>query len=464
MMLFDSKRWWRAPLLSGVLAVAGATGCADEAPPVAVQGAAQSVAVAAFPAHAARQWMVNLANSIKFDGIAPPVAARTYSYAAVAIYEALVHGMPGHRSLAGQLNGLDTLPLPDPALEYDWPTVLAATMDTLVRQPVPYGLHVFPNRVFYEFTSFTQSALFRLGPTQIGFRRTAGVPEPVIDSSMGFGAALGEALIEWMNADGYHELRYQGWVPPEGPEHWVPTGFGDTDKVENPVEPHFGELRPMFLASPDECAPPAPPPFSTDPASPMYAEANAVYQTDLSISDEQIEIARFWADGPKDTATPAGHWVALATQQLRTKDLATAASGYLLSSLAYLDAFIAIWQSKYDHNLLRPETYIRRHIRSDWRPILPTPQFPEYVSGHSGMSGAAAVLFTATFGNGPVTDNTKLRRGFGARTFASFAAAAAEAANSRLYGGIHYPMSNARGLALGSCVGNAALARIDLTL
>src|SRR5215208_2109711 len=122
-----------------------------------------------YPATFARQWMTNLANSAKGDIVKPPVAARTYAYAAVAMYEAVVHGMPGHRSLAGQLNGLDSLPTPDPSLEYDWPTVLAETMHKMMLAsvfppgpPQPGGIYTFPAKIFYEYTTVTQAPLTSL--------------------------------------------------------------------------------------------------------------------------------------------------------------------------------------------------------------------------------------------------------------------------------------------------------------
>jgi hypothetical protein len=84
------------------------------------------------------------------------------------------------------------------------------------------------------------------------------------------------------------------------------------------------------------------------------------------------------------------------------------------------------------------------------------------VSGHSGVSGASAVTFTATFGSIPFTDATKVRRGFGMRTYNNFTQAAQEAAMSRLYGGIHHPMGNSEGIAMGTCVGNAIVNRVHL--
>ncbi|MCU0656348.1 MAG: vanadium-dependent haloperoxidase [Polyangiaceae bacterium] len=448
---------------AGLTAAVSLLGCASERTPVGEDPAAQSaVAVASplassFPAHYARQWMTALANCARVDKISPPVAARTYAYGAITLYESVVHGMPGYNSLAGQLNGLSGLPQPDPAQQYDWPTVMAQAMTVSSLQT-----YVFPERLFFEFTTQCQATLQALGPAQIGYRQAAGVPPAVIGASMSYGAALGGAIAAWANADGYPEARYKGYLSPEGPQYWVPTGFTDQAKVANPVEPFFGTLRPLVLTNPAECAAPPPVPFSTTPGSDMYNQADAVYQTDLALTKEQREIALFWADPPGTSPTPPGHWLAIATSFVRAGNMADAVAGYATTSIGYLDSFIAVWQSKYQYNLLRPETYIRRYIDSSWRPLLETPQFPEYVSGHSGVSGTSAVTFTATFGNIPFTDATKVRRGFGARTYTSFTQAAQEASISRLYGGIHYPMGNSEGIAMGTCVGNAIVNRVHL--
>jgi hypothetical protein len=433
------------------------SGCvAEPEEPVAiVEQASSSTDASSFPATYARQWMTNLANCVQGDGISPPVAARTYSYGAIAIYESVVHGMPGYRSLVGQVNGLDALPLPDAGATYDWPTVLAATMGE-----VTLATYVFPLRVFFEFTTTSEAPIRALPTAQIGYRRTAGVPEPVIESSVDYGKRLGQALAAWIDSDGYHAVRFKGWIPPKGPDKWVPTGFSDDDKVANPAEPGFGTLRGLVLDSPDECRPAGPPAFSTDPGSEFYQSAYEMWQIDKNLTDEQRDIARFWADGPVETGTPPAHWLALATKYLRATNLAEAAHGYALASLGHYDAFIASWQTKYEHNLLRPQTYIRRHIDPDFRPLLGTPQFPAYVSGHSTVSGAADVLMTAAFGSGPVVDDTKVRRGYLPRHYASFTEAANEAGMSRLYGGIHYDFDNDDGLDVGRCVGQKALQRV----
>jgi hypothetical protein len=130
--------------------------------------------------------------------------------------------------------------------------------------------------------------------------------------------------------------------------------------------------------------------------------------------------------------------------------------------VAMSDAFIACWQSKYAYDTLRPVTYIRRHIDPAWEPFLITPPFPEYPSGHSTQSGAAAAALTKTFGEDFAFDDaTHVDEGLPIRRFASFHEAAREAAMSRLYGGIHFRPANERGLEQGACVG-AYAARLVL--
>jgi len=462
-------KWVNVVVIPLALAACGAPD-SDEVVPERTATRTESVSppVASFPATAVRHWMTSFANSVRFDGISAPPAARTYAYAAVCIYEALVHGMPGYRSLAGQLNGLDSLPQPDASAVYDWPTVLAATMTRVqARDNFPDGtyqdgLNAYPLLEFWEYVTATMSSAGTLGPVQIGFRRVAGVPEDVIARSEDFGTQLGSALRAWAISDHYlDDVRYAGFEPPVGPDKWVPTGFSDQAKVSPPVEPHFGRLRPMVLTDGSECRAPAPPAFSTDPGSELFQQAKVVYDTDQNLTISQRDIALFWADGA-GTAAPPGHWLLILNTLIRNGNMADAAVAHMLMAVAQYDAFIATWNTKFFYNTLRPETYIRRHIDPNWRPLIPTPQFPSYTSGHSGQSGAATDILIDIFGDIPFTDTTKRRRGFGAPSYASFSAAAEEVANSRLYAGIHYPVDNEVGLDLGHCVAQKVLERIQL--
>ena len=123
------------------------------------------------------------------------------------------------------------------------------------------------------------------------------------------------------------------------------------------------------------------------------------------------------------------------------------------------DAFIACWQSKFEYNLVRPVTYINRFIDPNWRPLLITPPFPEYPSGHSTQSGAAAAILTHLIGdNHAFTDDAQNADGLPARSFTSFNQAAEEAAISRLYGGIHSRAAIENGVAQGHHVATFAAA------
>lgn len=452
-----------AALLLGAVSV---TGCADPqsdgpagsgAPTVVGERGASSVDATTRPARYARQWMTLMFNGIKGDKSAPGVAARAYAYAAIAMHEATVHGTPGGHSLSGQLNGLGTLPEPTPGVTYDWETVLAHTMHRVVNET-----WVYPLRTFFEYTTTTQAALLALGPQQIGFRRTAGVPEPVIQASIAYANQLANALVPWIQADGTPDLRFTGWLPPTGPGKWVPSGFSDTDKVALAETPWLRNLRPLVAVDSSECEAGAPVPYSTAPGSPFYAQANTVYQTNLALTKEQRAIAEYWVDGIGASGTPPGHWIAITTQFSRNGSLTDAIKAYTLVATAMFDSAIATWDTKYTHNVLRPETYIRANIDPTWRTHIPTPQHPSYTSGHSGFSSSAAEMLTDLYGAGPFTDNTKGRRGFEARSFPSFLAAADEAGISRIYGGIHYPMDNDSGKLIGGCVAQKIRARIML--
>jgi hypothetical protein len=160
------------------------------------------------------------------------------------------------------------------------------------------------------------------------------------------------------------------------------------------------------------------------------------------------------------TPTPAGHWISIVLQIAERDALPVEVVAPVLAKLgvAQADAFISCWSTKFRYNLLRPVTYIRRHIDKGWEPLLITPPFPEYTSGHSTQSGAASTVLSAVFGaDFAFDDATHVDEGLPVRSFPSFAAAAEEAAVSRLYGGIHFRFGNERGLEQGRAVGTYAL-------
>jgi membrane-associated phospholipid phosphatase len=257
-------------------------------------------------------------------------------------------------------------------------------------------------------------------------------------SSAGLGFVLGRRAGEELVSRGEHDgadAPFTGIIP-IGPEYWVPTPPG----YLAPLLPRWGEVQPWNIQNPVALRPPPPP----QPGEPAFeAELQEVYHVSQTLTPAQRAIALFWADGP-GTFTPPGHWNAIALELVRAHGLGTAAAARVFAVLntAEADAFICIWDAKYAYWSLRPVTAIRREIDPDWSPLITTPPFPSYVSGHSGSSGAAATVLSAFF----PAEASQLH------------AWAAEAAVSRLYGGIHFRSDNEVGLALGTSVGEAALA------
>ena len=139
--------------------------------------------------------------------------------------------------------------------------------------------------------------------------------------------------------------------------------------------------------------------------------------------------------------TPGAHWIGIVkiAAKKTNSDFDKTVFAYTKTSIAIADAFISCWDEKYRSNLIRPETLINKHFDDSWQPVLQTPPFPEYTSGHSVVSGAAAIALTDIFGdNFAFDDDTEVTYGLPVRSFNSFNEAADEAAISRMYGGIHY--------------------------
>ena len=377
-------------------------------------------------------------------GFTPPVASRTLAYLGLVLYEALVPGMDGFRSLAGTLPGLPELPDAGRNRAYDWPSVANAALAA-------------GSRSFFPTSGAAALAAIDVLEAKLARRHGGELPPGIHERSRRRGHDVAKAVFEWSRSDGGHEGYLRNFPPydaPSGPGYWAPTPPGFLPGLQ----PHWGQNRCFVLEDGRSCPPEGHPPYSEGPASTFYAEAIEVYEAVRDLTPEQETIARFWSDDPGQTPTPPGHSIAITTQVLRIEgvSLAAAAEAYLRVGIAVCDAFIACWHAKYAYNLLRPVTYLQRLVDPDWLPILITPPFPEYPSGHSVQSGAAFQVLTDLFGDDyTFTDHTHDERGLAPRTFGSFLDAAEEAAISRLYGGIHFRAAIVHGIAQGRCIGQA---------
>jgi membrane-associated phospholipid phosphatase len=407
-----------------------------------VPGALRAGVGPADPAVVIRDWYRLVLELVRHTAtMSPPVASRAFAYLGVTLWEALA--APGTRSLAGQLTGLAPSPARPPGL--DDAAVLHGALSAAV-------VGCFGN------TGPSGQRALQVMTDRQGGAATAGLDPAVAAASLAHGRAVAGHVLAWAATDGGAEIANMGfpteWPVPARPSQWVPTTVL-VRLQQTPLLPGWGTNRAFALPAADACALPPPPAYSEDPGSAFHAEAMEVVAVSRALTDEQKLIARFWSDDPMLSPTPPGHWVAIAMGILQDQGATAVRQAEVLALLgiALADAFIACWQAKYAHDLLRPVTYIRRVIDKGWEPLLITPPFPEYPSGHSTQSGAAAGVLARLFGDGfAFVDRTHVDEGLGERSFASLAAAAEEAALSRLYGGIHFRSGVERGLDQGACV------------
>lgn len=390
-----------------------------------------------------------ITDRIVHDIFSPPVSSRIYTYTSVAAYEAVIHQDQSYQSLAGQLHGLDSVPKPDPLLEYCFPLASVQALLKVGRTLVfsEDELDKYYGKVMQEF-------------------KEAGVPDDVFERSVEYGDKVAAHILAWASKDNYKQTRsFPKYSILDDPATWSPTPPAYMDAVE----PHWNKLRTFVIDSAQQFKPELPTSFSTDSKSQFYKEAAEVYQTGKNLSEEQEEIARFWDCNPfvmnvkghvmyaTKKISPGGHWINI-TRTACTKsnaDIVRSSEAYVCVSLSLVEGFIICWDEKYRSKLIRPESYINKYIDEDWVPLLQTPPFPEYTSGHSVISNAASVALTNLFGdNFAYTDSTETEFGFPPREFSSFYHAAGEAAISRMYGGIHYRPAIENGATQGRKVGN----------
>jgi hypothetical protein len=402
--------------------------------------------------HAAVQQLTGV---IVYDIMSPPQASRVYAYASIAGYEALRHDYPAYRTLAGQLNGLGPVPAPEEGVDYYLPLA---------------GLHAF--MTVGRALTFSRERMDSLRSAMHERIRRMPIPAPVVERSIAYGERVAQHILAWAAQDRFLETRgYPKYTVTAAAGTWRPTPPGYMDAVE----PSWARVRPFVLDSASQFRPKPPLPFDMAAGSPFFRQVQEVFDVGRRLTDEQRRILAFWDDNPyvmhvqghtmfaTKKATPGGHWMGIAGMAARKAgaDLMRSAEAYARTAIALADGFIICWDEKYRSNVVRPETVINAYLDERWQPALQTPPFPEYTSGHSVISTAAATVLTDQFGDGfAFDDSTEALYGLPVRSFTSFNEAAAEAAISRLYGGIHYRMAIDAGVAQGRKLGEQVIRRV----
>lgn len=386
------------------------------------------------------------------DIFSPPVASRVFVYPNIAAYEIIAQNDSTYNSLKNQIKHLKGIPKPNPQKEINYPLAAIIAHINLSKQ-----------LIFSEEKIETyRDSLYKVWGNE-------NLTE--FEDSKAYGLEVANYIAIWMNTDNYAQTRTMSKfsLNTEDESRWLPT----PPSYMNGLEPHWDKIRPFVLEAADQFKPIPPPKFSMDKNSAFYKELKEVYDVSNSISEkgdasEEIAIAQFWDCNPYVTVTrghlmfavkkitPGAHWIGITKIAAKNEgaDLNKTIFAYTKTSIAIADAFISCWDEKYRSNLVRPETLIRAYFNDEWKPILQTPPFPEYTSGHSVVSGAASTVLTSIFGdNFYFDDDTEVPYGLPIRSFVSFEAAADEATISRMYGGIHYRAAVEIGLEQGKKIG-----------
>jgi PAP2 superfamily len=373
--------------------------------------------------------------AIRASGTPPPVASRSLAILHVSIYDAV--------------NGISRRHEPylvESTVQASASEVAAASAAAL---RVLTGL--FPAQA-PQFTALHQTIVQTIkdGPQK--------------QSGLTWGGLVADRILASRANDGSAAL-----VPPPGgtgPGVWEPTPPAFAPYLLT----QWGQVAPFVMESGDALRPNGPPPLNSARWAADYNEVKALGAAVGSTrTADQSQIARFWADGA-GTETPPGHWnhIAQDVAAAQGNTVEQNARMFALLNLAMADAAICAWDAKYVFHFWRPVTAIRvgdtdgndaTAADPTWSSFITTPPFPDYISGHSTFSGAAARILARFYGRDDIAFVTGSDALPGVlRSFAGFAAAAAEAGASRIFGGIHYGSANRDGLAAGTVIGDLTFA------
>jgi hypothetical protein len=393
------------------------------------------------------------------NNFSPIVASRNYMYAAVAGYEVIAAGFPDqYSSLAGQLHGLNSIPVPPAGkkINFEFSALLAYCR-------------------LGESVTFPEGSMKDYVDSLKKLAKDHGMPDDEYDNSIAYADTVAIVIMNWSRHDRYAETRgAPEYTVNDSPGRWVPTPPAYTPAME----PHWREIRNLVIDSVNEFLPPPPYNFNvTDQKSNYYKEVKKIQIAIDSLTPEQGFIADFWDDNPfklnvsghlmfgTKKFSPGGHWMSITGIAAKQSgaDFPKTVYAFAKTSIALFDSFIECWNIKYIYNTIRPETVINKYFDPNWRPHLQTPPFPEYTCGHCTISAASAEALTSVFGDHfAYTDTSELEFGIKSRSYQSFREAAAENEKARFFGGIHYDYCCILSNMMGRNVGDLIVERLKM--
>ncbi|MCC7401208.1 MAG: vanadium-dependent haloperoxidase [Chitinophagaceae bacterium] len=390
------------------------------------------------------------------DVVDPPLAARYYSYCVLGADAIVSKFDPAVPDPSSYIKSFPSIVIKESKGSYNYQIAALYCIYETGKTMLPSG---------YMLEEQQEDYINRL--------KNERISQSIIDRSVAVAKEVSGQIVDYSKTDNYNKLStLVNYTPLKGDQYWYPTPPGYFEAVQ----PHWNTIRPMIMDSSQQFKPEPPVEFSKDSDSRFFILAKEVFDA-LKSKDsiERADIAYFWDCNPFNLETqghlmmgfkkisPGGHWMNIASiaSEKAKLDFNRSIQVQAITAIALMDAFISCWDEKYRSNRIRPETYINRYIDKNWTPILQTPPFPEYTSGHSIISAAAAEVLTYFFGdNFPFTDSTEVAFGLQPRDFQSFRLASAEAAISRQYGGIHFNDAIVNGQISGKGIGELVVMRI----
>ena len=393
------------------------------------------------------------------DVVSPVAASRYYAYITLAANETIGLFDKQQPHFTGTLKGFDNFSVGDTLVEksnMQLATILALYKTAIKLLPSGYILQRRPDSLLLI------ASKRKLSPEKIN--ATIQLADKVVSY-----------VLQYAAQDGFTKLSgLKRFTPSTGDAYWQPTPPG----FMQAIEPNWSTLRTFVLDSCSQFAGGPPDTYSIDTGSYFYKDVMEVYQVGKNLSKEQSDIAMFWDCNPFalqqvghlefgiKKISPGGHWMGITGIACKKQKLSLSQTAYVhaVVSIGMADAFISCWNNKYKYNRIRPVTAINRLIDHNWSPLLQTPPFPEYTSGHSVISTTASTILTYFFGDDfSFTDDTEIEFGLPQRKFNSFIEASKEAAISRLYGGIHFRDAIESGMKEGQQIGKFVITHISVT-
>lgn len=403
-----------------------------------------------------RPVVFSLSMVMMHDVVNPPAASRYYAYCMAGAYEIVSQNDPAIIPLQSIIHKFPAIDIVSAKGTYDYKVAAVYCVLETGRLLLPSG---------YKLEDEQKKFLTVLKRNKLQGK--------TIDESVKVAKDVAAKIVAWSKTDDYFKLSTKlRYTPLKGDAYWYPT----PPAYMEAVEPNWKTVRPMMIDSCNQFVPAKPVTFSKDTISDFYKLAREVYDACKHNTAEHATIAGFWDCNPFAVATsghmmigfkkmsPGGHWMNITGIACNKAKLSFEKSVvvYTMEAITQMDAFISCWDEKYRSNRIRPETYINRYIDPRWQPLLQTPPFPEYTSGHSVVSAASAEVLSYFFGDHfAYTDDSEIMFELTPRSFKSFREAAAEAAISRLYGGIHYRDAIDNGVMQGKAVGQFIVAKIS---